>query len=343
MGYIVITTMFRIAGGLLIYAALFLYESDEGEVQNRLEIWLVAVRRRREASLSHVVVILTAVASLSGQIFDRLFGKKLFSLRSFGASMCYSIASIVLFRDAMGVPFIDGLAYWVPLTLAWIVLFSQLATFPDEQSTKRVWRLWFIFICIFIVGIVFLGEGYELSGWGDVNNIGSPLPSWMAIAESVSSPLLVLGGSFVCDIFFIVFTRWLLERIALTTQVDRALALILLNFAVCAVLVGPGFIDTDPITTQPRFWAETQVKLLGQFNFLDSLVCALFAMILLGVLLHRLVWPFIERPLYSLHRFGVIKNKKLLCAVGTLLLIGPAKGIPIAKWLWGIATKEAAG
>jgi hypothetical protein len=199
------------------------------------------------------------------------------------------------------------------------------------------------FICIFIVGMVFLGELYELGGSSDFRNIGFPLPSWMAIAESVSGPLLVLSGSFVCDIFFIAFTRWMLERIALTTRVGRALILVLLNFAVCAALVGPGFIDTDPSTTQSRFWAVTQVKLLGQFNFLDAVVCALFALILIGVLLHSLLWPFIERPLYSLYRFGVIRNKKLLFTIGTALLIGPTKDISIAKWLFGIVTKLAAG
>jgi hypothetical protein len=322
-----------IAGVILIYASIFLKESEEGIVQNRLEVWLEMIRLRREKSLSYVVALMNAVAVFTGRIFDKLFGKKLFSIRSFGASMCYSLGSIVVFRDVIGIPFMDYFVLWMPFTLAWLVLFYQLATMPDVISSKLALRFWFTSICIAIVGMMFLGEQSELSRWGEGFNVFSQRTSWGTVAESVSSPLLVLFGSFVCDIFFIVFTRWMLKRIAATTRIDKILFLLLLNFAACIMLIGPGFIDTTLVKPQLRFWVATQLKLLGQFNFLDAVVGGLFVLILSGVFLHRLLWPFLERPLYSLHRFGVIKNKKLLWTLGTVLLIGPAADVSFAKWI----------
>jgi hypothetical protein len=154
----------------------------------------------------------------------------------------------------------------------------------------------------------------------------------MTVAQSVSGPLLILAASFVCDILFINFTRRMLNRIASITRADKIVLLLMINFMVCAALVSPGFIHVGSVKPYSLFWAETQLKLLGQFNFLDAAVCALFVLILLGVLLHNILWPSIERPLYSLHRFGVIQNKKLLWFVVTALVAGPAKDVSLAKW-----------
>lgn len=329
-----VVSICRAVGLILIYASIFLKEDEEGTVQNRLELWLEMIRLRREKSLSHVVALMNAVAVFTGRIFDKLFGKKLFSIRSFGASMCYSLGSIVVFRDVIGIPFVGYFVFWAPFTLAWLVLFYQLATMPDVILSKLALRFWFTSICIAIVGIMFLGEQFELSHWGDEwFNVFSQRTNWGTVAEAVSSPLVVLFGSFVCDIFFIVFTRWMLKRIAATTRIDTILFLLLLNLATCIILIGPGFIDTSLVKPQLRFWVETQIKLLGQFNFLDAVVGGLFVLILSGVFLHRLLWPFLERPLYSLHRFGVIKNKKLLWTLGIALLIGPAADVSFARWI----------
>jgi len=335
-----VASICRSAGLILIYASIFLKENEEGIVQNRLEVWLETIRLRRERSLSYVVALINAVAIFTGGIFDRLFGKKLFSIRSFGASMCYSLGSIVVFRDVIGIPFVSDFVFWMPFTLAWLVLFYELATMPDVILNKLALKYWFTSICTAIVGMMFLGEQFELSRWGgEWFNVFSQRTSWGTVAEAVSSPLLVLFGSFVCDIFFIVFTRWMLKRIAATTRMDKILFLFLLNFAACIMLIGSGFIDTSLAKPQLRFWVETQLKLLGQFNFLDAAVGGLFVLILSGVFLHRLWWPFLERPLYSLHRFGVIKKKKLLWALGTALLIGPAADISFARWVIGIVSK----
>ena len=45
---------------------------------------------------------------------------------------------------------------------------------------------------------------------------------------------------------------------------------------------------------------------------------------------HRLVWPLLERPVYSLQRLGIARRNKLLGTCG-IALIGMATNLP--SWL----------
>jgi len=41
------------------------------------------------------------------------------------------------------------------------------------------------------------------------------------------------------------------------------------------------------------------------------------------LLVHRLFWPAIQRPLYAVYRFNPIKEKKWLFTIGVALLLFP--------------------
>ena len=84
-------------GGLvLIYAAFFLYENEQGNVQSVLEDLWLRIEEHKEIFLSRHAAFMREVARLTNVGFDRLFGKKLFSWQSFAVSSCYSIGSVCL-------------------------------------------------------------------------------------------------------------------------------------------------------------------------------------------------------------------------------------------------------
>src|SRR5262245_50863504 len=70
------------AGLLLLYAAFFMYENTEGQVQNRLEEWWIRLDDSRRSAASWQAAFLKKVAETSNRFFDRVFGTRLLPLRA---------------------------------------------------------------------------------------------------------------------------------------------------------------------------------------------------------------------------------------------------------------------
>jgi hypothetical protein len=76
-------------------------------------------------------------------------------------------------------------------------------------------------------------------------------------------------------------------------------------------------------------WALTTLLL----NVGDFVACSVFFIVMLAVLAHRLVWPVLDRPMYALHRYGVIRKKKFLWAFAVALFVGPHNFAALAKYI----------
>jgi hypothetical protein len=57
-------------------------------------------------------------------------------------------------------------------------------------------------------------------------------------------------------------------------------------------------------------------------NTIDLLACLLFFALMAIMLLHRLLWPILEGPIYMVQRFGLIKRKGWLLTAAVGLLFG---------------------
>src|SRR5262249_27370333 len=55
-------------------------------------------------------------------------------------------------------------------------------------------------------------------------------------------------------------------------------------------------------------------------NLLDALCLFVLVVVMTTLLAHRLMWPLIKRPIYAANRKQLIKNTKLLGALGAVLL-----------------------
>jgi hypothetical protein len=140
-----------VAGVLLLYAALFLYENEQGEIQNKLEEWWVRLVDRQSGALSRHTAFMQEVANLATRGFDRVFGEKLVSPQAVGVSVCYSIGSCLLAILTIG-------KFWLPIWLelgqlqlvlgaVWAAAFLALGTFP-AFSHRRPPTGWYVSVTV---------------------------------------------------------------------------------------------------------------------------------------------------------------------------------------------------
>jgi hypothetical protein len=143
-------------------------------------------------------------------------------------------------------------------------------------------------------------------------------------ARGVGYLVLAFGISFAGDVSYIVLTRWLLRRISRIDRVYEIALVIAGNLLILFILL------VAPISIGIRVfhYAHTIAEVvvfsfvLNSINFAVGSAALVLAVLLL---IHRLLWPVIERPLYAIQRFGLISNKKLLWPIGLALITLPTQ------------------
>lgn len=134
--------------------------------------------------------------------------------------------------------------------------------------------------------------------------------------------LLPFGTSFLVDLTYIAVTRLILRLIPRIDHIFEIALMVAGNLMLLAIpLFGPIYIAVLVTKYLPRFGPYIFFSIL--FNSID--VVAGFAAFVLAVflLLHRLFWPVIGRPLYAIQRYAPIKNKRWLFATGVALILLP--------------------
>ena len=86
-------------GSVLLYIALFLYETESGNYQNRLEDLWVRIDDLSRTALTRQTAFLKQTLGFLSFGFDSLFGKKLISTRSIAITLSYSVSSLCLLMD----------------------------------------------------------------------------------------------------------------------------------------------------------------------------------------------------------------------------------------------------
>jgi hypothetical protein len=154
-----------------------------------------------------------------------------------------------------------------------------------------------------------------------------------------------LGISFTCDVLYIGLMRWLLRKTAGASVSSHVFygvlaifvcILIILLLSVAPILLGVVIIRHYHPNPRSLVGSAAIAGLFGfVLNSVSLLICGLALVFSCIVILHRLLWPLLQRPLYIFQRYGVIKRKKLLWAFGfALLLLTP----PQWSWHWLIET-----
>jgi hypothetical protein len=300
----------NVIGWVLLYAAFFLYEDQEARIHNRIEEWWIRINDTHHAARSRAAAFMQGVASLTERGFNRLFGKRLLSLRLIGISVCFSIASFFLFgfvSSAINHKPPEG----SPLgAFCWFLFFVSIGLVPAFSENQWVLRWW---------GVAVVAQLVPL---GKLLLFASSVRGGAFAARGVGYLLLAFGIGFASDVSYIVLTRWILRRVS---RIDRAPEIILAivgNLLILVILLlAPIEIGMKVFPLAPTIAAVIMFSfVLNAVSFVVGSASLFLAFLLL---LHRLVWPVIERPLYAIHRFGLIRNKNLLWKIGLALVTLP--------------------
>jgi len=322
--YLAILILRWVLALFLIYAS-FLKEDADKKVQSIAETWWLKLAYGQEAALSRATAFLRVLARLTGTVFDRLLGKKLWSPRAVGVSVCYSIASLCLCANLVSGFFPHSqhrtyLEIWLVM-----VLFLILGSIPAGLNRPNNEVLW-----IWGLGLT-AGLLLPLFGFIDfLRNVNETVT-----VRSIAVFLALVGVISVCsDFVYIAFTRWMLRKASELRHWIWILGIVLLDLLLGTVLfIGPfvlGGVIVAYVKNQGSPTSMAAVSMAGAgtavigpaLNTIDLLACLLFFALMVIMLLHRLLWPILEGPVYMVQRFGLIKRKGWLIAAALGLLFG---------------------
>jgi hypothetical protein len=321
---------------LFLYMATFLYKDEREGIQNYLDEAWKKLRKRQGIAISRHVAFMQTVADLTSALFDRIFGEHYFSLRALTVSICLSTLSLLVsffiqmfYESGLPVNRAEMLAVsiFVAVIVIFIICLVLSIRFPS-LSKRKVW-----FFLVFCAALIVTADIL----WDEE----ADLTLWYLVTLIIGSAV-VLFVSFACDIAFMAATRRGVRWASGLKSVPKIVGIITLNLLMAAaLLVYPywwssqrlayergGNVLGSMIGDNPVAQIGETVHLLSCSNFVDALGASVFILFGLMMLLHRMFWPLLARPIFALADLGVIGHRKLLGTVG-LALLGYATGKPM--------------
>lgn len=300
----------------LIGCGLFLEQNEEGEIENRLDSWWRAADVRRRQSGSVLAAFVSTVCAFTGRVLTAVFGTRLVSARAALVSMCATIASI------NGVLF-----YRNPEVLsrpATIVVVVVLIAWASDYYGHRLWPA-VIFLAATLGALAYQWIWWHyLQAWPMTAALN--MLTFGTFPERIAgSVFLILLASTISNVAIIAAARWLLRTVEATISLPRAFELFVLGGAVPLLLVaaplwGPHW-AVGNIRVAAHEWLLIGTEYFGYANLPAAMVPALIVALALTMLLHRLFWGAVRRPLYALGtKFHVFKDSHRLLVAGISVL-----------------------
>jgi hypothetical protein len=302
-------------GALAIYLGFFLYEDEEGKLQNRIEQLSHALKKRSEIGES--LPLVSTVAGFINRILDRLLGKRLVSLRMAGVSICFSFASgygyraftiyhSSFWRRAAGLPFsFDPIAR---LSLAVTCLIFALVCFGlGALASKYPSRLTTVlsYMPLLPLSFYFYAPPFIYTN--------AVVFRFTLIGAIYGANFPALFSSLLSDILLALIVRASLRSLLVKPTVIEFVKALIIQLGVIAVLVViPMSLDNGfGRTGVTRYAAD-----LTGLNIATGIAAASFICVLLFFLLHKLFWPIAARIVYPIARFKVLLNRKFMLSSG---------------------------
>jgi hypothetical protein len=326
LGYYWIGRIIVIAVALsFIYMAFFLYEDQEGKYQNRLEELWVQIDDLSRTALSRHTAFLKKNIGFFAWGLDYLFGKKLFSVRAVTITLAYSVGSFFLMLSFS----YTGIGEESLKALLLLVIEVSLGTSLGFVRNKRISLIW-SWMVLLVTLIIFSCATWFISG------AESPLEFLRDMSTDDAFQMLgIFLGGVVCDVLFIALNRTLLRVTARLNNIVQILLLLTVNMLIAVAYLAPAFLITVPLFEAIPLW-EQMTQEISSTNVITAIIAMGVVLMTGTALLHRLIWPLVERPVYSLQRHKVYRNTKFLLASSVLLLTW---AIPAWKPFWDVIGK----
>jgi hypothetical protein len=321
-----------LAIGLLFLYSLFFTEAEDQKLVNadaklcsKLQDWWDRLDATKNRNISAHARFMRGVAELTTTGFDRLFGKRLFSAQVVGVSACYKVASI--FLGSLTLLLIAEYIFHIPFAIPAKsisnalfagILFLSMGSAPLLIHKREWMRCWYaalaclgtvMFITFWVIAQIMTRNGGLVASYN---------PD-IVLLVMLGIILTAAAGGIAFDTFFIVATRWLMRpnanpesffNIVLNVPISLLLSLSALLGPLISVFVWHSYIT-------PVHGAVVIIAVLvSGSNLITTLAAGVFVVLAFALLLHRLIYPFLQRPLSKLARIGVLRHKKIALCLG---------------------------
>jgi len=330
--YLLVTTLRAVSlvsGSIMVFAALFLRESEERAVENILVDWWVRIDDLQRALLSRHLAFLRVSAAFATKVLDGIFGRAILSIRATCVSGALSFLSMYLF-----VPVAVGWAAAQVAQAQPLRTFDEVARLLKNPSTPVhfviVYALWaavppglfrHVLAALAACGVTAGIAHTQLRNAPVVTwIIGAALLSWLFWAEHPPglgarlTATIYIDGVIIgtlCDFVTVAAVRRLLR----VQECASRLRVIILS-STCQVLLAVSLVVPLAVTgirlcrrgDSISFIVGSELLLAASSNMFGATMCLSLGVAAAALAAHRVLWPLIERPLYALARFGLYRT-----------------------------------
>jgi hypothetical protein len=322
-----------LVGGVMFLFTGLLYETEEGEIQNRLEEWWCKLDDAANSSLNINFRIIQGFAKRSQAHIELLFGKNLISAQSVGVSICWGMISakltiIILGLSSGAPPTVIIIGELVTILFFWYLSKRPIVLPPSRHSQwlRSVIGFWVIFIfAAYLSGTL----GNKINGPPPMPEAGNERIVRLGIAKI---PLYTLGVVFSIpiSIIFIAISRRSLRYIIQSKSNGSMINATLLHVIFLSILISLHLFAIQTLKSQSDFREY-------MFQMITPIMSYAYWMTIFFVLLvvHIVFWGIMRRPIYALQRIGGERRKKLFVGIGGILFIlaFPKLGEVLKSWL----------
>lgn len=290
----VLRTFGCVAGGLLIYVAVFLHEDEERNIQNRLVDFWSRVYDRSKSSGGQFRSFMIEVCLLSERFIDRVFGKRLFSLQLVLASFFLATYS---------------------LSLEHFIFFHQ----DDDLTELIVSGVWAGLFALFgykkwmqVLGVLVVSR-YFFFWFTEGHNF------WQGFLGLIVIPAIV-------DIAWLYVTRRLLSKAASGRALMPLLLWETVTLLFClgsaGVTKAHSLLWTVIVNIAP--WIPDKaggwIALILYTRWFLLAFSVVSLVIAAGAIVHRHSWFAISRLVYPLQRHNIVTRHKTLFVCGAAMI-----------------------
>ena len=302
-------------GCVLVWIALFLTETEEGKLQNRMEELWIRVDDLSRISMRKESALIQQSSRMLSIALDRVFGPRLLSWKSLSTSVGFSMLSLLLsvylvvFLTHRSAPSLRSVI---------ILVFFVILSFAPGRVRYCIIPLLLFLIAVMLVAQMLPPHALDPSVYSKVHSSKQTV--------GILGLEGIIGGGTVSDILAIILIRWILKKSSTLTNVWTLIGFIFLNLLIGIALLSPFLVVRY---RNLDLWTAFAVGTAGS-NLLDALLSALLLLVLAAALLHRGLWPIVSRPIYSAQRFGLVRHPKSLTGLAALCFMFAWPHSPVA-------------
>jgi hypothetical protein len=304
----------------LFYVAFFLYENEEGKIQNKIKEWWTNISDKEKIFNNNFLEFFRNCYFVLNNKFNTLFGIKFISRQFFELSILLTIDSIAISICLFQI---------LIMIMMWVISISK---FDFSNFLLSFFPL--PFICLFsIIGII---ATRKILKYSPIKPISYLIFSALYLMISLSlinsngiknavDPILWLPRMLIIGFLFnsisIIIVRWI-AKIAKSTNCYKILiSSILVNLLITVSIIVVHYPLIKSFITNPFSW------FLSISNLPSLLISSAILVLSFTIIFSRFVGHFSPRILYALQRYKVIKRKKMLLTLS--LSLASFSGLPL--------------